>query len=53
MFTIAKKELEIPPRKMFEALYLLLLGLKSGPRLGPFILMLDKPWLLERLNQLL
>jgi len=53
IFTIAKKELEIPPRKMFEALYLLLLGLKSGPRLGPFILMLDKPWLMERLNQLL
>jgi lysyl-tRNA synthetase class 1 len=53
IFTIAKKELEIPPRKMFEALYLLLLGLKSGPRLGPFILMLDKSWLIERLNQLL
>ncbi len=53
IFTIAKKELEIPPRKIFEALYLLLLGLKSGPRLGPFILMLDKPWLMERLNQLL
>ena len=53
IFTIAKKELEISPKKMFEALYLLLLGSKSGPRLGPFILMLDKPWLMERLNQLL
>jgi len=53
IFTIAKKELEIPPRKMFEAIYLLLLGSKSGPRLGTFILMLDKPWLLDRLNQLL
>ncbi len=53
IFTIAKKELEIPPRKMFEAFYLLLLGSKSGPRLGPFIQMLDKPWLMERLNQLL
>ena len=52
IFTIAKKELEIPPRKMFEALYLILLGSKSGPRLGPFILMLDKPWLIERLTQL-
>ena len=52
IFTIAKKELEIPPRKMFEALYLLLLGSKSGPRLGTFILMLDKPWLMDRLNQL-
>ena len=52
IFTIAKKELEISPRKMFEAIYLLLLGSKSGPRLGSFILMLDKSWLMERLNQL-
>ena len=52
IFTIAKKELNIPPKKMFEAFYLLLLGSKSGPRLGPFILMLDKDWLLKRLDQL-
>ena len=52
IFTIAKEELDIPPRKMFEAFYLLLLGKKSGPRLGPFILMLDKDWLLKRLDQL-
>ncbi len=52
IFTIAKKELEIPPKKMFEALYLVLLGKKSGPRLGPFILMLGKQWVIERLNQL-
>jgi len=53
IFTIAKKELEIPPRKLFEAFYLVLLGSKSGPRLGPFIQMLDKTWLMDRLNQLL
>jgi len=53
IFTIAKKELEMPPRKLFEAFYLVLLGLKSGPRLGPFIQMLDKTWLMDRLNQLL
>ena len=52
IFTIAKEELEIPPKKMFEAFYLVLLGKKSGPRLGPFILMLDKQWLIDRLNQL-
>ncbi|MFX0046850.1 MAG: lysine--tRNA ligase [Candidatus Hermodarchaeota archaeon] len=52
IFTIAKEELKIPPSKMFEAFYLLLLGNKSGPRLGPFILMLDKDWFLNRLNQL-
>ncbi|MBY8980348.1 MAG: lysine--tRNA ligase [Candidatus Lokiarchaeota archaeon] len=53
IFTIAKKELEIPPKKLFEAFYLVLLGSKSGPRLGPFIQMLDKTWLMDRLNQLL
>jgi lysyl-tRNA synthetase class 1 len=52
IFTIAKKELDIPPKKMFEALYLVLLGKKSGPRLGPFILMLGKQWVIDRLNQL-
>ncbi|MHA1507069.1 MAG: hypothetical protein ACTSO6_00005, partial [Promethearchaeota archaeon] len=52
IFTIAKKELEIPPRKLFEAFYLILLGSKSGPRLGPFIQMLDKTWLIKRLNQI-
>jgi len=52
VFTIAKKELEIPPRKMFEAVYLVILGKKSGPRLGSFIVMLDKDWLLKRLNQI-
>ena len=52
IFIIAKEELGIPPRKMFEAFYLILLGTKSGPRLGPFILMLDKGWLQNRLEQL-
>jgi len=53
IFTIAKKELEIPARKMFETFYLILLGKKSGPRLGSFLLMLDKTWFLKRLNQIL
>ncbi|MGB5911055.1 MAG: lysine--tRNA ligase [Promethearchaeia archaeon] len=53
IFTIAKEELEIPPKKLFEALYNIILGKKSGPRLGPFITMLEKDWLLTRLNQVL
>jgi lysyl-tRNA synthetase class 1 len=52
IFSIAKNELDIAPRKMFEAFYLVILGNKSGPRLGPFISMLDKDWLLKRLNQI-
>jgi len=53
IFSIAKKELKIAPKKMFEAFYLILLGKFSGPRLGPFIIMLDREWLLQRLNQIL
>jgi lysyl-tRNA synthetase class 1 len=53
IFTIAKEELDIPPRKLFEAFYLILFGKKSGPRLGPFISMIDKDWLIKRLDQLL
>ena len=52
IFSIAKNELDIAPKKMFEALYLIILGNKSGPRLGPFILMIDKDWLLKRLNEI-
>jgi len=53
IFTIAKEELKIPPKRLFEALYIIILGKNSGPRLGPFIAMLDKGWLLTRLNQVL
>lgn len=53
IFTIAKEEQDIPARKMFEAFYLVLLGKKFGPRLGPFLLMLDKTWFLKRLSQIL
>jgi len=52
IFTIAKEELDIPPKTMFEAFYKILFGTKSGPRLGPFISMLDKDWLIKRLDQL-
>jgi lysyl-tRNA synthetase class I len=35
---------------MFEAIYMVILGKKFGPRLGPFLLLLDREWLLERLT---
>jgi len=50
IFTIAKDELKISPKKLFEAIYLMILGRKFGPRLGPFLLMLDKDWLVNRLS---
>lgn len=50
IFSIAKDKLKIPPRKMFEAIYQIILGKKFGPRLGPFLTLLDKDWVLERLR---
>jgi len=50
IFTIAKEEIGTPPRKLFEAIYQLILGKKSGPRLGAFLSLLDKNWLLDRLD---
>lgn len=50
IFTIAKEELNIAPRKFFEAIYQVILGKKFGPRLGSFLTLLDIKWLLERLN---
>ena len=50
IFSIAKENLEIPPKKMFETVYQIILGKKFGPRLGSFLLLLDKNWLLNRLT---
>ncbi|MEE9377840.1 MAG: lysine--tRNA ligase [Candidatus Lokiarchaeia archaeon] len=50
IFTIAKKDADIPPRKLFETIYQIILGKKSGPRLGSFLSLLDKDWLLKRFN---
>ncbi len=50
IFTIAKEDLKMKPKKMFEAIYQVILGKKHGPRLGSFLSLLDKNWLLERLN---
>jgi lysyl-tRNA synthetase class 1 len=50
IFNIANEDIGIPPRKLFEAIYKIILGKKSGPRLGSFLSLLDKNWLLERLE---
>ncbi|MHA1724341.1 MAG: lysine--tRNA ligase [Promethearchaeota archaeon] len=50
IFNIAKEELKNPPKKLFQALYQVILGKKSGPRLGSLIVLLDRNWILERLN---
>ena len=50
IFSIAKQSLQINPKELFEALYLVLLGKNSGPRLGSFLALLDKEWLQRRLD---
>mgnify|MGYP006278636149 CR=1 FL=1 len=50
IFQIAKEELNISPKKMFQAVYKIILGKKFGPRLGPFLNLLDNEWLLNRLD---
>ncbi|MHA1190713.1 MAG: lysine--tRNA ligase [Promethearchaeota archaeon] len=50
IFSIAKQNLHINPKELFEAFYLVLLGKNSGPRLGSFMSLLDKEWLQRRLN---
>ena len=50
IFKIAKEDLNISPRKLFEAIYLIILGKKSGPRLGPFLSLLERDWLINRFN---
>ncbi len=50
IFKIAQEELSYPPKKMFEAIYKIILGKKFGPRLGPFIVLLDRNWILKRMD---
>ncbi len=50
IFSIAKEDLGLNPRKFFEVIYQIILGKKSGPRLGPFLSLLDRSWLLKRLD---
>jgi len=50
IFTIAKEELKISPSKLFEAIYQVIFGKKYGPKLGSFLSLIDKSWLLERLS---
>lgn len=50
IFSIAKEELQMKPKKVFQAIYKILLGKKYGPRLGSFLKQLDKDWVINRLN---
>ncbi|MHA1238336.1 MAG: lysine--tRNA ligase [Candidatus Odinarchaeia archaeon] len=51
IFRIGKEELKISPKKMFQAVYYALIGKPFGPRLAPFIMSLDKKWVIKRLKE--
>ncbi|MFX1449756.1 MAG: lysine--tRNA ligase, partial [Promethearchaeota archaeon] len=51
LFTIGKSLDN--PKKFFETIYLTLIGRKSGPRLGPFLLLLDRKWIIDRINKIM
>ncbi len=46
-------ELDFKVRRAFTVLYRVLISSKSGPRLGPFINMLGREWVIERINKAL
>ena len=51
IFKIAKEDLDIKPKKVFQAIYKVFLGKKSGPRLGPFLIALDEKFIISRLKE--
>ncbi|NVM01045.1 MAG: lysine--tRNA ligase [Candidatus Helarchaeota archaeon] len=50
LFTIGKSLGN--PKKFFETIYLALIGRKSGPRLAPLLLLLDKNWIINRFQKI-
>jgi lysyl-tRNA synthetase class 1 len=51
IFTMAKENLQVNPKAVFQAVYSVFLGTTSGPRLGPFLLALDREFVLQRLEE--
>jgi lysyl-tRNA synthetase class 1 len=46
-----KEKLSIEPREFFEAIYLSILGKKSGPKAGWFLSVMNKDFLIKRLGE--
>jgi len=38
---------------MFQLLYQILLGKNNGPQLAPLLLIMDKAWIIKRIEELL
>ena len=48
-----REDVQISASKLFEAFYLILMGKKRGPRLGPIMEMLDINWVISRFEEAL
>lgn len=46
-----KNQTEIDPKSAFEAIYQLILAQEKGPKVGWFLVTLDKQWLIKRLKR--
>ncbi|MEM2906638.1 MAG: hypothetical protein QW739_00970, partial [Candidatus Odinarchaeota archaeon] len=53
IFNIIRNIQGLDVKKGFETIYMIILGKKFGPRLGSFILSLDRDWLIKRLKTVL
>jgi len=51
IYTLAREEMGVDPKEAFEAIYLVFLGLRRGPRAGWFLHSLEPEFVAERLRQ--
>ncbi|MCK5592569.1 hypothetical protein KAI31_00550, partial [Candidatus Bathyarchaeota archaeon] len=51
IFSLGKEIYGSDVKKVFEMVYLVVLGQPYGPRLAPLLLSLDRSWLLKRLEK--
>ena len=50
IFSIARKH-EVPPKRFFQILYTILLGVSQGPRLGPYIIAMGRQNVIKALKR--
>ncbi|MHA1719573.1 MAG: lysine--tRNA ligase [Promethearchaeota archaeon] len=53
MMVDLRDELEMKAMKIFQAFYLIFFGEKRGPRLGPLMVMLDKDWIVKKIQEVI
>jgi len=51
LYRIAKEESGLGSRTFFKTIYLVLLGKEQGPRLAPFLMLLEREWVMNRLQE--